>query len=177
MQITFDTANPHDLNLLNRLLNLACIQDAQPAVAQNTGTSASGVSHLSPEGSGVSEQGAADAAPAAPEKPKRGRKPKSENHVVVKTGEEWIGAAKAVEELEAEVAEEAAAAEEPDVPVVQEAADPATFTIDEVRAALQQFTAAKGVPAGIELLKKFGAGRISELAEGDYASFVAECSL
>ena len=176
MQITFDTANPHDLNILNRLLNLACTQDAQPAVAQNTGTSASGVSHLSPEGSGVSEQGAADAAPAAPEK-KRGRKPKAENPVVVKTGEEWIGAAKAVEELNAEVSEEAAAAEEPEAPVVQETADPATFTIDEVRAALQQFTAAKGVPAGIELLKKFGAGRISELAEGDYASFVAECSL
>lgn len=162
MQITFDTANPHDLNLLNRLLNLACTQDAQPAVAQNTGTSASGVSHLSPEGSGVSEQGAADAAPAAPEKPKRGRKPKVEHPVVETTEQAW---------------EEPAPEPEPEVPVVQETADPATFTIDEVRAALQQFTAAKGVPAGIELLKKFGAGRISELAEGDYASFVAECSL
>lgn len=180
MQITFDTTNPHDLSLLTKLLDLACHRDAQPEVAHNTGTAASEVlPPLSSEGSGVSEQGAADAAPAALEKPKRGRKPKAENPVVVKTGDEWVGAAKAVEELDAEVQAEAEAAEEPEVPapVEQTQADPATFTIDEVRAALQQFTASKGVPAGIELLKKFGAGRISELAEGDYASFVAECSL
>lgn len=61
-------------------------------------------------------------------------------------------------------------------PVVVAEPELRALSIDEVRAALQQYTAAKGVPAGIELLKKFSAGRISELAAEQYAAFVAECA-
>jgi cellulase/cellobiase CelA1 len=52
------------------------------------------------------------------------------------------------------------------------------LTIDDLRAALQRFTAANGMPAGIELLKGFDCARISELAEkGDdvKAAFIAKC--
>lgn len=68
----------------------------------------------------------------------------------VKSGEEWAHAA--------------------------DQADAKKLSLDEVRAALQTFTASKGVPAGIELLKKYGAGRISELEEANYAAFAADCA-
>lgn len=56
------------------------------------------------------------------------------------------------------------------------APEPAAFTIDDVRAALQGFTARQGLPAGIGLLKQFGASRISELKAEDYAAFVKGCA-
>ena len=52
------------------------------------------------------------------------------------------------------------------------------LTIDDLRAALQRFTAAEGMPAGIDLLKGFDCARISELAEKDELTkfaFVAKC--
>lgn len=49
------------------------------------------------------------------------------------------------------------------------------LTLDDVRAALQEFTGAKGVPAGIELLREFGAARVSELPADRYAEFVGQC--
>lgn len=161
MQITFDTANPQDLKLLNRLLD---IQNAQPEVAQNTGTAASGFFTLSTEGSGVSEPVAEQPAQAAPEK--KERKPRAKKGDAAEPVEKPVDTLPAEEPAQEEAAPAEAAAESPSEPL----------TIDSVRAALQQFTAAKGVPAGIELLKKFGAGRISELEEGDYAAFVAECA-
>ena len=51
------------------------------------------------------------------------------------------------------------------------------LTLDDVRAALQGFTAANGVPAGIELLKEFGATRISELKAEQFAAFMGKCSV
>lgn len=56
-------------------------------------------------------------------------------------------------------------------------AEPAKpLTVDDVRAALQGFTAAHGVPAGLALLKTFGASRISELKAEDYPAFVKGCA-
>jgi hypothetical protein len=93
----------------------------------------------------------------APEQPKRTRRTKAE--------------------IEAAKAEEAA-----NNPAPQPAAQPATtippateqpaasISIDDLRAALQGYTSAKGMPAGIELLKKFGCSRISELAAKDEAT-------
>lgn len=49
------------------------------------------------------------------------------------------------------------------------------LTLDDVRAALQEFTGAKGVPAGIALLREFGAARVSELPADKYAAFVEQC--
>lgn len=149
MQITFtfDTTNPTDLSLLNKITDFAAkVQEAQPEVA-NTGSTATGLNSLSPEGSGVSEP-VAEKAPAAPVK--RTRKPK----------------------------EEAAPVVEPEAPAEapEQEAEAKTYSLDEVRAALQQFTAKSGVPAGIDLLKSFNAGRISELDAGDYAAFVERCA-
>jgi hypothetical protein len=52
-------------------------------------------------------------------------------------------------------------------------------SIDDLRSALQAYTSAKGMPAGIDLLKKFGCSRISELAakdDGTKQNFMAEAA-
>lgn len=183
LTFTFDTNNKIDLSLLNKIIDLAQMlqpeRDAQPEVAQNTGTTATGVD-LSPEGSGVTGEAVPPSASPAPEKAPR--KPRAKKEEVapapeVKSGQEWAAVGKEPEAAATGTEATQAAASSENATASATAADPATFTLDEVRSALQQFTAAKGVPAGIELLKKFNAGRISELAEGDYASFVAECAL
>lgn len=135
---------------------------AQPEVASNAGSSAL-VSSLT-EGAAVSEGAVvagetpeAKTAPSAPEK-KRGRpaKPKEE------------AAAPVEKPVDAETAPTVSAATTEPAPAKE-------ATIDDVRAALQGFTAKNGVPAGIDLLKEFGAARISELKEADYAAFVEKC--
>ena len=155
MQITFDTTNPHDLSILDSLFkNLnrsAVVAEAQPEVASNTGTTATGSTFL-PEGGGVT--GAAQEAAPAPVKEKKVKAKAVEAAPV----EEPVAVEKAVVEPET--------APQSDKPL----------SLDEVRAALQQFTATKGVPAGIELLKTFDAGRISELVAGKYAEFVEACA-
>lgn len=171
MQITFDTRNPQDLEILSTLFkNLDVLlqpeQSAQPEVAQNTGTTATGVD-LSPEGSGVSGEAVPPSASPAPEKAPR--KPRAKKEEVAAAPVEKQGATASSAQTAATEASAGTSAQPSD--------EAKPLTLDEVRAALQQFTASKGVPAGIELLKKFNAGRISELEEGDYASFVAECAL
>lgn len=104
----------------------------------------------------------APAAPeAAPAPTKRGRKAKVQDEPEVAP----------VEAPEAPVVDE----NQIDLPL-EEAAPAKELTVDDVRGALQAFTTAKGVPAGIELLKKYGAGRISELKSKDYAAFIGECA-
>lgn len=151
MQITFDTSNPQDLALINKIIAFAHGVEAQPQVAQNSGTTATG-STLSPEGSGVSGAVAEAAAPA-PEK-----KPRAKKSVAVAEPE-------ATSETPAEPtpASDASSTDKP-------------ASLDEVRAALQAFTAKSGVPAGIELLKKYNAARISELEEQHYGAFIADCA-
>ena len=58
----------------------------------------------------------------------------------------------------------------------QESAQP--ITIDDLRAALQVFTAKNGIEAGMPLLAKYNARRISEMveqSEADKAAFIKEC--
>jgi hypothetical protein len=150
MQITFDTNNARDLAILEAFISTA-MNNVQPTVTQNGGTTATG-STLSPEGSGVDESAAPAVAPVTEKKP-RAKKP-------VATQEE----AAPVEPT-------------PSTSAPAQTADAKPLSLDEVRAALQQFTASKGVPAGIELLKKYNAGRISELAEENFAAFAAECAV
>lgn len=57
-----------------------------------------------------------------------------------------------------------------------EPSEPVTYTLDDIRNALQTYIAAKGLPAGVELLKKYGTIRSSELEEQHYASFIKECA-
>jgi hypothetical protein len=49
------------------------------------------------------------------------------------------------------------------------------LTIDDMRVALQSFSRKNGVPASVELLKKYNASRISDLAVDRYTDFLKEC--
>jgi hypothetical protein len=53
-----------------------------------------------------------------------------------------------------------------------------TYTIDDVRAALKDVQAKYGtadMAKPLEILGKFGAGRVSEVKAADYAGFIAAC--
>lgn len=53
-----------------------------------------------------------------------------------------------------------------------------THTLDDVRAALKEVQAKYGtadMAKPLEILGKFGAGRVSEVKEADYAGFIAAC--
>ena len=121
------------------------VAHAQPEVAQNTGSSEPVPLFT---GDPAGEDAAAEGAPTANEaaasavtEQKRGRgRPRKE----------------AVQESTAPAVEEQAPAG-PE----QESAQP--ITIDQLRAALQTFTAKNGIEAGMPLLAKYNARRISEM--------------
>lgn len=94
-----------------------------------------------------------------PQEAKR-RKKKSDHLKVVETPEPEAPAP------EAEAAPEPAPAPEPTGPAL---------TIDAMRVALQSFSRKNGVPASVELLKKYNASRISDLNPARYADFLKEC--
>lgn len=163
-------------NLLNTVTNASRrpSASAQPEVASNTGSEGSGFS-LSPSDPAVTGE-AIPAAEAAPEA----------SPVVVKDAVKRTRRTKA--EMEADAAKEAAPAVEKPADAPSGATAPAgettttttdtkltEATLDDVRTALQAFTADKGVPAGIELLKEFGAARISELKSEHYGAFIGKC--
>ena len=56
-------------------------------------------------------------------------------------------------------------------PAVTDAAQ-GNVTIDEVREALAAYNGAQGMDKARELLKKFGASRVTELKEADYVAFI-----
>lgn len=133
---------------------------AQPEVAQNTGSSEPAEHNVGdlagqPESAAEGAPPTSSAAPAVTEQ-KRGRgRPRKET----------------AQESTAPAVEEQAPAEP-----AQESAQP--ITIDDLRAALQVFTAKNGIEAGKALLEKHGAGRISEMAEqaeSAKAAFIKEC--
>lgn len=80
---------------------------------------------------------------------------------------------KVVETPEAPAPEPEAAPEPAPAPA-PEAIGPA-LTVDDMRVALQSFSRKNGVPASVELLKKYNASRISDLAVDRYADFLKEC--
>lgn len=135
---------------------------AQPEVAQNTGSSEpappfTGDLAGQPESAAEDSPPTSSAAPAVTEqKCGRGRgRPRKET----------------TQESTAPAVEEQAPAEP-----AQESAQP--ITIDDLRAALQVFTAKNGIEAGMPLLAKYNARRISEMveqSEADKAAFIKEC--
>ena len=144
-------------------------QLAQPEVAQNTGSSepvppftgdpagqpAGSAQQERMESAAPTEPPAEGAAPAVTEQ-KRGRgRPRKETD----------------QESTAPAVEEQAPAEP-----ATESAQP--ITIDDLRAALQVFTAKNGIEAGMPLLAQYNARRISEMAEQPEdakAAFIKEC--
>ena len=146
------------------------VAPAQPEVAQNPGSSEPAPPFT---GDPAGESAAAEAAPTANEaaapavtEQKRGRgRPRKE----------------AAQESTAPAVEEQAPAEQPQsdakASADQESAQP--ITIDQLRAALQTFTAKNGIEAGMPLLAKYNARRISEMveqSEADKAAFIKECN-
>lgn len=151
------------------------VAPAQPEVAQNTGSSEPAPPFT---GDPVGEDAAAEAAPTAVEaaapavtEQKRGRgRPRKEQSAG--TDSQDSGASALAEGASANPSEEQAPAEP-----ATESAQP--ITIDQLRAALQTFTAKNGIEAGMPLLAKYNARRISEMveqSEADKAAFIKECN-
>ncbi|CAB5144375.1 hypothetical protein UFOVP147_8 [uncultured Caudovirales phage] len=155
-------------NLLNTVTNASRRPTStQPQVVENSGSTGP-VLDLSPGDSAVTGAAVPGAEPepnAAPVVVKRTRRTKAE--IEADAAKE----AAAPVEKSAEPATETASTE----PVAQAGSTAPTVTLDDVRTALQAFTAAKGVPAGIELLKEFGAARISELKAEQFSAFILKC--
>ena len=155
MQITI-TFDPQDNDQIGKAIDMlnGVLPKPQPQVGENSGSTGTGLI-LSP-GAGAGDAAGAEAVAAAVDVPaatRRGRKPKE---AVVPEGEP-----------------ETAPAAEP--PALTPASTGAVLSLDDVRAKLQAYTVAKGVPEGIALLKKFEAARISELPAEKYADFVKAC--
>ena len=141
------------------------VRHAQPEVAQNTGSTepappftgdpAGETPAASGESAAEDSPPNASAAPAVTEQ-KRGRgRPRKET----------------AQESTAPAVEEQASAEP-----AKESAQP--ITIDDLPAALQVFTAKNGIEAGMPLLAKYNARRISEMVEQPEdakAAFIKEC--
>lgn len=175
MQITFELSalSEADVRGLQGLLSirlselgssspLPSISEApQPAVGENTGSTQSDATPSS--GDAAVTEGAVprtDAAPsapvpdAAPAKRGPGRPRKTETApILARTATE---------------------------PLPEPGPAAAAPTADDLRAALQKLTSAKGIPAGIDLLKSFDCQRISEMAAKDaetQAKFIAACEV
>lgn len=157
MNITFNpySLHPTELRLVaDYLVAVAAkFEQPQPAVGQNTGSVAPAPDLQVGEPAGEETTGstASTAEPVAAVKATRTRKSKD---IVALTG--------------AQLAAQAEAEKQP------AAADP-VYTMDDVRAALQRYTATNSMAEGIALLKSYGAPRISELDAGQYGLFIAEC--
>lgn len=166
MQITITLNKDSELSEINAAIRMLhaysgqnLSESAQPAVASNTGNSGLGLP-LSPEATVVVGESvtAAEAEPKDSPTPVKERKPRAKK-------EETPVPAPVTEEAAVSTSESADAAKVP----------AASFTIDDVRATLQSYTAANGVSKGVALLEEFGAKRISELKAEDYAAFVEKC--
>lgn len=153
MQITFDPTNPLERSYVESLLgNLAASNEAavhDTPQAQPVLAYKAGIADTVAVSSGLSDEDAGEgvAPPAA------------------LSGEP---AKKRGRKPKAE-AESAAPA------VAESATKDVLPDLDKVREALQRFTAKNGIGAGVDLLKDFGAARVSELAAGEYAAFIEKC--
>lgn len=163
MQITFDPFNQVEKSFVESLLGALTPGDdaatlhgsprAQPVVADNDGIDEDGNSTRPGLVDDTGGRAEPPSAPSGDTSKKRGRKPKA----AASTDDETV-------------ADSATKASE-----TAPAAD-VLPTLDQVRDALQQYTVKNGITGGVELLKEFGAARVSELAAGDYASFIARCA-
>lgn len=159
--LNFDTSSKNDAALLSKLLDALALLPPINACAE-------------PPAAGGEES------ETEIEQKKRGRKPKAEPAPLppVVSGQEWRVPNPPEPSPVPEPVVEVQAQAEPELPLETNTVATATeLTLDDVRGALQGYTAKHGVPAGIELLKKFDAGRISELNADQYAAFVEACGV
>jgi hypothetical protein len=79
-------------------------------------------------------------------------------------------------EVTPEVAPEPTPQPEPEAQKAETATEPKAVTIDDARQALRDLFNAKGATLASELLKEFGAIRVSDVKPEDYAKFVAKAA-
>ena len=117
---------------------------------------------------------------AAPKK--RGRSPKAAAPVAgeaqqgtAKVGAESVAVAPKLPDQPVKVV---AAAPKPVAPVTgaPPSPPPSAATLDNVRNALREVFNTKGAATATEILKKFGAARISDVKPEQYVAFIAACS-
>lgn len=167
MQLTININNPAEISLaiqaLGKLLPSDTLAGAQPQpqVGENSG-SVSTVTPFSTGAGTVTGAGAVGVSAADQPAPALVKKVKARKEPVV-----------------VEAAPEEANPTFEDVPELPEATPEAQaprgdLSLDDARDALKACTAKHGMDAGIALLKKFSAARISELAPSDYAAFIKE---
>ena len=72
--------------------------------------------------------------------------------------------------------EEPAPAQAAESPAPDTADSPVSYTIEQVRAAFTKYAKTNGKEAAKELLIKYGAGKVTELKESDYAAVMKEVS-
>jgi hypothetical protein len=168
-------------NLLNTVTNAARRPTStQPQVVDNSGSTGPGLD-LSPGDSVVAgaEVKAAEAEPnSAPAVVKRTRRTKAEMEADAAelAAKEAAALVEKLASSQTPAASVAAAVGATTDGTAPNATAPA-LTVDDVRAALQKFTGAKGMPAGIDMLKEFGAARISELKAERFGEFIAKCEV
>lgn len=181
LEIHLQTLNARELGHIINALDAyrASLQGftkhAQPEVAQNTGSSQSVVTHSADDAAVQQDSAVTTAPPTAVTAPdvteqKRGRgRPRKEQSAG--TAPQDAGICAPTEGASAKPSEEQALA--------APAQEAAPITIDDLRAALQVFTAKNGIEAGMPLLAKYNARRISEMAEQSEeakAAFIKECN-
>ena len=173
MEIKFTAMTPTELKLTGRfILDLAGVREAND-VGVNQGDAVRTPSAQEPE-KVTPHAEAAEPMAQDTEKPKRARRTKAEmeadraGEAAGETGEAGKSASGAQEPAGNTVAESPAA----DAP----AADGKKLTPDDVRAALQGFVSKHGMPDAMTLLKTFGADRVSELKEDQFADFIEKAS-
>ena len=132
---------------------LACLRhDADPTVVKDVAAQINPTVESGPVNPQVD--------PPAPDKPKRGR-PRRE-------------VAPPLPESAAPASEDASTGSR----VAEQEPAQQTYTLDDVRAALKDVLAKYGtadMAKPLEILGKFGAGRVSEVKAADYAKFIAAC--
>lgn len=180
MQLTINDTN--NLSALDIQIMTLLLGGAQPAVASNTGTlgsvpSSADAKGVSVDGAGEVVDAAKDPAPSAPEKPKRTRTKKEE---LAASAAENPTAAPADGALQSSTQEAGSQSMDeepaPTVNLANESPETKSYTMDDIRGALQLYTGKHGMPKAIELLKAYNAGRISEVKPDDYAEFVKDCN-
>jgi hypothetical protein len=155
INIELDSENKGDLTAFLNLLT--GFGTEQTIVKTDQRTAVIGVDMVSARAAYEQAQTAAPVVESAPEPQKRTRRTKAE-----------IEAAKAEEAANTPATQPATPTATTLPPATEQSSAP--ISIDDLRAALQGFTSAQGMPAGIDLLKKFGCSRISELAAKDEAT-------
>jgi hypothetical protein len=158
IQINLDSSNPGDMEKFFNLLT--GFGRDRVEITQSEATAAAVIAE-SVELAPVVEP--------APEQPKRTRRTKAEIESAKAQEAEAYKAAQEIERAAQTPTQTPATPTATPLPPATEQPS-APVSIDDLRAALQGFTSAKGMPAGIELLKKFGCSRISELAAKDEAT-------